>query len=208
MSPVRRASLLITLGILVFARVAHAEPCSDSSELRSELQKESARVRHWKLAWRITYSALAVGQLAIAASGAADRDNTRSLWVGGVKASLGAIGAFASPLHIDVPPPSGDACDDRSTLRNIAERAAADEREAFWTNHIGALIITAAGAVVVSELVSWKAGLLSIATGYPVSLLSTYTMPRASWGRVREPVWTATIVSGPGQYSFVIGGSF
>jgi hypothetical protein len=149
-----------------------------------------------------------VGELGVAASGATDHDNTQSLWVGGAKSTLAALGFWVSPLRIGVPPSTGDACTDRAALRAAAERAADDERRAFWASHIGGLIVNAAGAIVLAETASWKTGLLSFASGYPVGLLSTYTMPRASWARVREPAWTASVVAGGQQYALVVAGAF
>lgn len=205
---VARARLLITLGIAVLPPLAAAEPCGDPSALRADLEHESDRADHWNLAWRIGFTALAAGQLAIAASGAADHDNTRALWVGGAKSALGAIGAWASPLRIDVPPPTGDACTDRAALRAAAERAASDERRTFWASHLGGLVVNLAGSLVLAELTSWKTGVLSFATGYPIGLISTYTMPRASWHRIREPSWTASVVPSRDGYTLVVGSSF
>lgn len=203
-----RVILVIALVVVALAPVAVAEPCSDSSALRAELLRESRRVQQWKWAWRITYTTLAVAQFAVAASDSVSRDDKQSLWVGGVKSSIAALGQWTSPLRIHVPPPTGDACTDRSQLRYVAERAAADERIVFWTGHIGGPIINLGGAAVIASRVSWQAGLLSFATGYAVGLLNTYTMPRASWGRIREPAWTAGLVTGEGRYSLVVTGSF
>jgi hypothetical protein len=207
MLTVRRIHLMIVLGGLALARSAAGEPCSDPS-LRADLERESARVDRWVLAWRIAYTGLAVGQLGGAASGAADRDTTRSLWVGGAESALGALGIWASPLRIAVPPATGDACYDRAALREAAARAADAERDAFWIGHIGGLIVNATGSIILAEATTWRAGLLSFATGYPVGLLNTYTMPRASWGRVREPAWTASVQADGRQYRLVVAGAF
>ena len=107
-----------------------------------------------------------------------------------------------------MPPATGDACYDRAALREAAARAADDERDAFWTAHIGGLIVNAGAFVLLAETTSWKTGLLSFATGYPVGLLSTYTMPRTSWARVREPTWTASVVVTGRQYGLVVAGAF
>lgn len=203
-----RTGLLILLAVAAVPRRAAGEPCSDAGALRLELEREATRADRWVLAWRIVYTALAVGELGGAASGAADRDTTRSLWVGGAKSTLGALGFWLSPLRIRVPPATGDACYDRAALREAAARAADDERDAFWTAHIGGLIVNAAGAIVLGETTSWRSGLLSFATGYPVGLLSAYTMPRASWARVREPAWTASVMADGRQYRLVVTGAF
>jgi hypothetical protein len=205
---VPRAYLLITLGLVVLVRTAAAAPCSEPSALRAELQRESTRVKRWNWTWRITYTTLAVAQFAVAASGSVDRDNEISLWVGGAKSSFGALGQWFSTLRVRIPPPTGDACTDRSQLRLAAELAAFEERKAFWVSHIGGLVINLAGSAIVAERVSLRTGLLSFATGYSVGLLSIYTMPRASWRRTRAAAWTAGVVTGDRQYSIVVAGSF
>lgn len=202
-----RVPLVITV-MAVLARVASAAPCEDARALRDDLEHESARVDHWVLAWRIAYTAIAAGEFAGAASGAADHDTTQSLWVGGAKSTLGALGFWFSPLRVRVPPPTGEACSDKAALREAAERAAFDERQSFWVAHVGGLIVNAAGMLVLAETASWRTGLLSFATGYPVGLLSTYTMPRASWGRTREAAWTANVVVTGERYALVVRGSF
>jgi hypothetical protein len=160
------------------------------------------------LAWRIAYTAIAVGEIAGAASGAADRDQTRSLWVGGAQSAIAALGVWGTPLRIHVPVPTGEPCHDRVVLREAAERAAFDEEQAFWVNHIGGLILNGAGMVVLAQMTSWRAGLISFATGYPVGLLANYTMPRASWGRVREAAWTAHVEVDDHRYALVVRGAF
>ncbi|HEX3764217.1 MAG TPA: hypothetical protein VHW23_36235 [Kofleriaceae bacterium] len=203
----RRIHLVITCGILALGRSAAAQSC-DAGALRAELEQEGVRVDHWNLAWRIVYTAAAAGQFGVAASGVADHDNTRSLWVGGGEAAISALGFWLAPLRIEVPVATGDACTDRAALRAAAERAAADERNAFWTNHIGGLLINLAGSAILVETASWKTAALSFATGYPVGLLTTYTMPRASWGRVREPAWTVSVVAGDRRHALVVAGAF
>ena len=204
-----RIRLVVMLAVLAFSLRAAGEPwCSDAAALRADLEKESARARHWVLAWRIVYTASAAGELGIAASGVASHDDTLSAWVGGGKSTLAALGFWLSPLRITVPPATGDACYDRAALREAAARAADDERDAFWTAHIGGLIVNAGAAILLAETASWRTALLSFATGYPVGLLSTYTMPRASWARVREPAWTASVVADGRRYALVVGGAF
>lgn len=208
----QRGHLLITLGLamlgLAHARTAGAGPCDDASALRADLEHESVRAQHWTLAWRITYTTLAAAELGVAASGALGHDNAEAAVVGGVKSALGALGQWFAPLRIEVPAPTGDACADRAALRAAAERTAHDERQAFWVSHLGGLAVNLAGAVVLAQQVSWQSGALSFATGYPLGLLATYTMPRASWGRVREATWTASVVVGRDHRALVVAGSF
>ena len=204
-----RVLLLITLGLLaVLPRTAGAEICADASAWRADLEGEARRADHWNLAWRITHTTLAVGQLVGAASGVADRDTTQGLWVGGVESALGALGAWLMPLRIRVPARIPDACADLNAVHEAARRAAIDEHEAFVAGHIGGLIVNAAGGLVVAERVSWQSGLVSFATGYAVGLLNIYTMPRASWGHFRERGWTAGVTTDRGRYTLVVAGSF
>jgi hypothetical protein len=205
---VLRTALLITLGLAVVPRPAAAQSCGDADALRAELEREARRVSTWNWSWRIGFTALAVGQAAIAVSGSVSDDNTRGLWLGSARSALGALGQWISPLRIEVPPATGDACADRTALRAAAERAARDERQAFWVSHLGGLAINIGGAAVLAGLTSWRNGLLSFATGYPVGLLSTYTMPRASWHRTRAAAWTAGITASDGTYGFVVAGGF
>ena len=208
MARVLGARVLIPLAVLALARSAAASPCGDPSALRGELERESARMDHWVLAWRIAYTAGTVAQFAGAASGAADHDNTRSLYVGGAESAIAALGFWFSPLRIHVPAPTGDACADRNALREVSERAADDERDNFWLGHIGGVIINGAGAIVLGEIASWKTGAISFATGYAVGLISTYTMPRASWGRVRDTAWSASVTVTDHRYALLVGGAF
>jgi hypothetical protein len=205
---VSRALLVIVLAGVMLPRAAIAESCEDAKALREALERESRRADRWDLAWRIVYTTVAVGELGIAASGKADHDTTVGLWVGGAKSSLAALGFWFSPLRIRVPRLSGDACADRGALRGIAERAADDERDAFLTAHIVGLLVNVGGALIVAQQTSWQNGALSFATGFPVGLLSTYTMPRASWGRVREPSWIVNVAAADGRTSLLVSGSF
>jgi hypothetical protein len=205
---VSRTRFLITLGVTVLARAVAAEPCGDASALRADLQREAIHADRWNLAWRIGFTASAVGQFAAAASGTFGHDNTQVLWVGGVKSSLGAIVRWILPLRIDVPAATPDACADRTALRAVAERVAGDERRSFWLSHLGGLAVNLGATLVIANRVSWKNGLVSFAISYPVGLLSTYTMPRASWHRIREPTWTTDIVASRDHWSLVVGGSF
>jgi len=135
-----------------------------------------------------------------------DRDTTQTLWIGGASTAVGALGAWLTPLEIEVP--SGSACRDRDAVLRATERAAAEERQAFWLLHLGGLVVNGGAAVVTAERVSWQAGVLSFALGYPVSLLQIYTMPRAMWRRSRESSLTAHVVADDRRLAVVLGGSF
>lgn len=204
-----RALLGITLAIVALARVASAEPCAETAAtLRRELDGEARRMGYWVLAWRIFHSAAAVGQFAIAASGKASDNDTKSLWVGGAKSSLAALGFWFSPLRIHVPPPTGDACTDLALLRNTVERVASDERATFWAGHVSGVVVNGIGGVILAETASWQTGLTSFASGLAVGLINTYTMPRASWRQVGESSWTAGVTTGHGRWQLVVAGRF
>ena len=200
---------LVVVAFAAFARTAAAAPCEgDANELRVDLQREARRTRQWNWAWRIVHTTGAVAQLGIAASGKANHDDTQSLWVGGAKSTLGALNAWLAPAHIEVPVATGDACTDRSMLRGARERNASNERAALWAAHISGLIVHGVGTLVLAERVSWKAGLLSFALGYPVTLLNIYTMPRASMRRTSEAAWTASVATDGQRYGVMVAGSF
>lgn len=204
-----RVPLVITLVVLALTRSAAAAPCEEyAKDLRADLKREASRTRVWSWAWRITYTVGAVVQLGIAASGKASHDDEQSLWVGGVKSSLGALNAWLSPPHIEVPVPTGDACTDKSQLRGARERNASNQLAAVWSAHISGLIVNGIGTLVIAERVSLKAGLMSFALGYPVTLLNIYTMPRASRRRTRESAWTAGITADGERYGVLVAGSF
>jgi hypothetical protein len=205
---VLRIAFVIALGVIGLARTAAAESCEAASALRADLEREATRADRWNLAWRIVYTAGAAAQFGIAASGAVGHDDTRSLYVGGAKSTLAALGHWFAPLRVRVPHTTGDACADRAALRAAAERAADDERDAFWSAHLIGLAVNAGATVLLAEMTSWKTGLTSFAIGYPVGLLTTYTMPRASWHRVSETTWAANAFIGEGRYALVVSGSF
>ena len=200
--------LVIILGIALVASSAAAQPCAESAQLRAHLEKEARRASYWNWSWRLGFTALALGQFVAASSSTTNPDDRPGFWVGGAKSTLAALGAWTSPLRIEVPP-AIDPCVDRIALRDAIERTGYEEKKAFWTDHIAGFIISAGGALIVAEASSARQGLISFAVGYPVGLLHAYTMPKASWHRSRESTWTAGIVGTPGGgYSLVAFGSF
>ena len=201
--------MVIMLVVIALTRSAVAAPCEEyANDLRSDLRREARRSRIWSWAWRITYTVGAVAQLGIAASGKASHDDEQSLWVGGVKSTLGALNAWLAPPRIEVPVPTGDACTDKSQLRGARERNASNQRAAVWNAHISGLIVNGIGTLVLADRVSWRAGLTSFALGYSVTLLNIYTMPRASLRRTRESEWTAGITADGERYGVLVAGSF
>lgn len=170
-------------------------------ELRAHLAHQARRASTWNFAWKWTFTAAAVGSTAVALADPFPelRDG---LYVSGGKAAIGALGRWILPLKIDVPAPDPDPCTDLARLREVLAKAAKHQRALFLTNHIGGLAVNLAGAGILWYRGSPSQALLSFATGYPVGLLSTYTMPRGSWHRHRERLWTATVV--PHEHGWVV----
>jgi len=187
--------------VVLHARGAHAEPCArEAAELRATLERDADRAAQWNLDWRLAFTALAAAQTALAITPSLDHETREAAWVGAAKASTGMITCWAMPLHIEAPPPLADACADAAALRIAVARAAHDERNAFWLDHVGSLVVNIAGAIVLAERTRWQAGALSFALGYPVGLLHTYTMPRGSWHV--QPIAT------PGGVAIGVTGAF
>jgi len=204
---VLRAVLVMTIaGLLATRGLAAADVGPGEVDLCRDLAAEAARADRWNLAWQLTYTAGAVVQFGLAAAEVTDHDTTQTLWIGGASTAVGALGAWLTPLEIEVP--SGSACRDRDAVLRAAERAAAEERQAFWLLHLGGVVVNGGAAVVTAERLSWQAGVLSFALGYPVSLLQIYTMPRAMWRRSRESSLTAHVMADDRRLAVFLGGSF
>jgi hypothetical protein len=179
----------------------------EAEELRTHLAQEARRASRWNSAWKWTFTAAAVGSTAVALVDPFPelRDG---LFVSGGKAAIGALGRWILPLKVDVPEADPDACMDIARLRKALAKAAKQERALFITNHVGGLAVNLAGAGIIWYRGSLGQALLSVATGYPVGLLSTYTMPRGSWKRYRERMWTAAVVPHEHGWTVTIGGAF
>ena len=82
----------------------------------------------------------------------------------------------------------------------------------FWPvlNLFGGLALNVAGAAFLWSRRSLSVGAISFAMSYPVGLLSTYTMPRASWHlwRAEHATWTAGNALEPEQAVVTIAGEF
>jgi hypothetical protein len=129
------------------------------------------------------------------------------LWISGAATSVGALVSWLLPLDISVPLPSDDRCVERAALETAVARSAAEEREAFWFQHVGSLAVNLGAAAAIAETVSWQAGARSFAIGYSIALLQTYTMPRTMWRRSRQP--SLTVQAFPGhELGVIVGGRF
>ncbi|MDB4958947.1 MAG: hypothetical protein JWO36_6516 [Myxococcales bacterium] len=204
----------VALVVLASSR-AGAEPAcaAESAELRAHLTIAVRNADRWNLAWQIAFGGLAAGQFALALAhdnplGPFDRDYQETLYVGGAKATLGFASRLLTPLRIALPPETSDPCADRTALRAAVQDAAHRERNLFWLTQVGTIVVNAAGAVVLGERRSWSVGAISFALGYPVGLISLYTMPRASWHLVREARWTIAAVPRDGGFSIAVAGTF
>ena len=91
-----------------------------------------------------------------------------------VCATVGAISHWVAPLRVDVP--RTDSCAD---LRAAIERAGRKERQAFWLQHVGGLLVNVAGGIILSELHTWREGALSFAQSRYAVIVSTAERRRA-----------------------------
>lgn len=190
-----KAGAVVVVSLLLAARAAYASDpgvtCEDeAAELRDALGRESHRAETWNTVWRWTFTGAAVASAGLAA---ADldllADSQAGLWVSAGKASIGALARWILPLHIHVPSPTSDACADVEAMHAEIKRVAKKEKGLFITGHIGGLILNGVGGYIVYHYAGLGQAALSVGVGYPVGLLSNYTMPRRSWHRYRDRTW-------------------
>lgn len=204
--------LKVLLALLIAVRAAHADECATetANELRAHLQAQQRKADNWNLAWRITFTGAAAATFAVGAANPFPSLQT-GLYASGGKATIGALARWILPLRVHVPEPSGDACADLAALRAELRRVARKERSLFWMGHIGGALVNLGGAAYVWYYDSTGKALLSIAIGYPVGLLSNYTMPRGAWHKYRDSTFTVTTATamphGDG-WVVTLGGSF
>jgi hypothetical protein len=190
------------------ARPAAAGCDSEARSLRLHLQDADERASLWNNAWRITFAAAAAGQFVIGATrDSEDRDMRDFFYVGGVKASLATLSRLLMPVTVEIPPAAADACGDVRALRLEVENTGRSERQIFWVSHASAILFNTVGAIWLGEKHSWSLGLRSVAVSYPVGLLSTYTMPRASWHLWRDHRATWTVTAGDDGFLIGFGGT-
>ena len=202
---------LALVALLLFAPAAvHAnETCDprEAEELRAHLTDASRRADKWNFAWRLTFTSASVVTLGVAAWNPVP-DLRDGLYVSSGKAAIGALARWVLPLNIDVPEPDADTCADVAALRKAVTKAGKRERDLFWTGHIGGILVNLGGAGILWYRDSFGNALLSIAVGYPVGLLSNYTMPRSSWKLARERNWTVAALPTHDGYLVTLGGTF
>ncbi|HEX7702113.1 MAG TPA: hypothetical protein VF403_15355, partial [Kofleriaceae bacterium] len=77
------------------------------------------------------------------------------------------------------------SCTDATALRAARVKAGDAERTLFYAGHLGNFVVNLGGSLLLARATTWRAGVIAFAIGYPIGLLNTYTMPRASWHAVR-----------------------
>lgn len=222
--------MFVTLAlVVVLARTGHADiaprgggarPAAvacDAAEvdgLRAHLAGEADAADTWNVAWRIAFTGAAVGTLAVGLWDPLPEYELRhGLYASSAKSAVGALARWVFPLTIRVPEATGDACVDLARLREEVRRVARKERNLFWMGHLGSIAVNLAGAGYVSYRDGTGKAVLSIAVGYPVGLLSTYTMPRGTWklARAKERAWAVTGVTASRHedgWTLAVGGWF
>jgi len=181
--------------LLLLAQPVRAHATCDPAEatkLRANLERESDRARNWNIIWAAVFGTAAVGTFTVAITDALP-DLTTGLYVSSGKASVGALGRLILPLRIPVPPVDADPCADIAALHKAIKEAARRERGNFYLNHAGGILVNGIGAAIIWKYSSGSQALLSVATGYPVGLLSNYTAPRASWHMYRDANWSISV---------------
>ena len=167
---------------LAFFLTAEASASAECEDVRAHLDREARRARRYDLAWAITFGGLALAQGGLRAAEYSpleewSDDAAASLEVGIVKSSLGMVAHLVLPLKVERP--SGDDC---ASAHRALKATAHHEKQAFWLNHIGGLLVNSGGLLYLGLVEdTWAEGLKSFALGYPLALLSVYTQPRASW---------------------------
>ncbi len=165
------------------ARLACEAAAAEAQQIQGLLERESRRARTWNLGWGLGYGGLAVGQVAAVLAVPVDPKTQASLYVGAAQSALGSLGLAVAPLQVaPTQAPTGDGCADREAARAALAVTAQNERRTFFANHLGGLVVGLAGAVILAIPYEARAeGIESFALGYPVSLVSIYTQPRAAW---------------------------
>jgi hypothetical protein len=176
-----RIAAICLASLLIFAAAsppAHAE----CEQLRAHLDREARRARRWDLAWALTFGTFAVAQGGMLAAewvpGEEWSDDAEAgLQVGIVKSSIASLSHIV--LRLKVERPSGDDC---ASLARAVRETARHEKQAFWLNHAGSLLLNVGGLLYLGLVEdAWGEGWKGVALGYPIGLISTYTQPRASW---------------------------
>jgi hypothetical protein len=197
---------------VIEATAPAARPACDAreaDELRAHLESQARKAHTWNWAWRITFTSAVAGTLALGLANPLP-ELQGGLYVSAGKATVGALARWFLPLRIDVPLAQADTCADVTALRAAVATAARRQRRLFYLGHAGGILVNVAGAWILTEYESFNKGLLSVAIGYPIGLLSNYTMSRGSWQffRDRGVTWTVTVLPQRDGWGFGLAGSF
>jgi hypothetical protein len=183
------------LALLLSARIAAAEcDAAEAADLRAHLSSQEQKADRWNLVWRLTFTGAAVATIGVGVANPFPSLQT-GLYASGAKASIGALARWILPLRVHVPVETADTCADVLALRKELRKVGRNERALFLMGHIGGLLVNLGGAAYVWYADSGSKALLSVAIGYPVGLLSNYTMPRGAWHKYREATWTLPMVT-------------
>ncbi len=207
----------LILGVVVLAAAppASADCAQDADQLRAHLEDAAPRVRRWNYGWAIAYGGAAVGQLALALTetkpfGTFDQDYKETMYVGAVKATIGAASRIVIPLEVRIPPRDPDRCVELAALRASLQRIGTDQKKTFWLTHLGGFALNMGGSLLLWHRRSFKTGAISFLMSFPVGPLSAYTMPRASWHKYRResPSWSVGVGVGEGQTTLNLFSTF
>lgn len=176
---------------------AESRCLAEATELRDHLTSQRGTANTWNTAWRWIFTGAAVATAVVGyIDPLPDANLQHGLYGSSGKATIGALARWILPLRIHVPAVSADTCTDVAELRKTIKLVANKERGMFWLGHIGGLLVNLGGAAYVYYYDGLGKAALSVAIGYPVGVLSNYTMPRGSWklARAREASWQVTTV--------------
>lgn len=192
-----RVALLV---VALLARSAAAQDCDphEAAELRAHLTHAAHNAKLWNSVWAWTFTASTVGSLAFAISDL-EPEYTNGAYVSAGKSAIAALARWVTPLSIDVPAPAADTCADVAALRAQVAAAGKKERGMFYLGHAGGIVLNAAGFFLIWKYADIHQAILSVAIGYPVGLLSNYTMPRGTWHLWRDRDWGVTLVPPTGN---------
>jgi hypothetical protein len=152
--------------------VAHA---GDNDALCARLRQEHDRARTWNIGWGVGLGVAAVAQAGVAPL-LGNHEERDTLYVGAVESAIGAASSLVTPLSVDAPDPLCRDVDD-DTLARAGRR----ERNAFYLNHVGGLLVNLGGALILAHYTTTGNAALAFGVGYAVSLVRTYTAPRWAW---------------------------
>lgn len=174
------------VAITIISRSAAATCGDDAAALRARLEAEAHRARVWNAAWAIGFGAAAIGQVVLARTevnplGTFDKNSEESLYVGAIKATIGAGARIVLPLRIAIPAPDADACADLAALHAAVATAGRIERRTVLLTLLGGFAVNLAGSIVLWSRRDLSTAALSFGIGAPISPISAFTQPRGMW---------------------------